>query len=186
MIQIENIRKAYGDTVVLDGFSCRMSEQGLTALLGPSGCGKTTLLRLLIGLERPDSGQITGLPAPLGMVFQEPRLFGHLTALENVSCVSDRRAAAQILQALHLEGALHKKPAELSGGMQQRVAIARALASGRSFLLFDEPFKGFDENLKAQVIEYIKTHVKGGVIVTHDQREAEALGAEMIHMSAAH
>ncbi|MCI8331374.1 MAG: ATP-binding cassette domain-containing protein [Clostridiales bacterium] len=182
MIRVEEIDKSYGDTKVFEHFSCTISfeEQVMTAIMGPSGSGKTTLLRMIAGLERPDQGHIIGVPDKVGMVFQEPRLFLHMSALENVSCVSNRAIAEQILVDLKLKEALDKKAAALSGGMQQRVAIARALACGRDLILFDEPFKGLHEELKYDTIQCVRKYMKNGIIITHDIEEAKAFSAPVI------
>ena len=184
MIHIEQIDKSYGGTKVFESFSCDISfeKHAMTAIMGPSGCGKTTLLRMLAGFEKPDRGQITGVPERVGMVFQEPRLFLHMSALENVSCVSNRTIAEQILVDMKLIEALDKKAAILSGGMQQRVAIARALACGRELILFDEPFKGLNEELKCDIMQCVKRYLKTGIFVTHDAQEAKAFSAPIISL----
>ncbi|MCI8589739.1 MAG: ABC transporter ATP-binding protein [Clostridiales bacterium] len=182
MIRVEQIDKFYGDTKVFDNFSCTITfgEHDMVAIMGPSGSGKTTLLRMIAGLEKPDRGQITGVPDKVGMVFQEPRLFLHMSALENVSCVSNEKIAEQILIDLQLGDALDKKADVLSGGMQQRVAIARALACKRELILFDEPFKGLNEELKYDTIQCVKKYMKTGIIITHDADEAAAFSAPVI------
>ena len=116
-------------------------------LMGPSGIGKTTLLLLLLGLVSPDSGEITGLPEKVSVIFQEDRLCEDFSALSNVAMVLPRggeETASALLKALGLEEAMRQPVHTLSGGMKRRVAIARGLAADSPLLLMDEPFKGLD------------------------------------------
>lgn len=171
MIKIEKLSKSFGEKKVLNDFSCEIPETGLTVISGASGIGKTTLIRLIAGLESADSGSITGLDGKtISIVFQEDRLFPHLTALENASIVSDVQTAERILTAFGLGGDLDKKPSELSGGMCRRVSIARALAYGGDLLLLDEPFKGLDDKLRADVFRFILDYSKSAavILISHD------------------
>lgn len=179
-IILDKISKSYGDKKVLEELSLVLPEKGIFCLLGASGIGKTTLLRLLAGLETPDSGSITGLEGKkLSMVFQNDRLLPNSSAFENVSLASSPEAAALWLERLELGDAADKKPGKLSGGMQRRVALARALAFGGDVLLLDEPFKGFDSELKKRIFPYIIGYAKNAlvVLVTHDEKEAESADA---------
>lgn len=180
MISVKHIYKSFGDKCVLSDFSAQFPTDSFTVLSGASGVGKTTLLRILCGLEKADGGEITGAPERCAVVFQEPRLFPHLSALDNVRLVGE--GGEDILRALGLGDALHKRPAELSGGMAQRVAIARALAYGADFIILDEPFKGLDGKLKQSVMEYVKKSVKGGILVTHSPDEAEFFADNTVYM----
>ena len=171
MIKIENLSKSFGEKKVLNDFSCEIPETGLTVISGASGIGKTTLIRLIAGLETADSGSITGTDGKrISVVFQEDRLFPHLTALENAAIVSDVQTAERILTAFRLGGDLDKKPSELSGGMCRRVSIARALAYGGDLLILDEPFKGLDEKLRADVFEAVLEFSKKSavILISHD------------------
>lgn len=171
MIKIEKLSKSFGSKKVLDDFSCEIPEPGLTVISGASGIGKTTLARLIAGLETADSGSITGTDdRKISVVFQEDRLFPHLTALENAAIASDAQTAERILTAFGLGGDLDKKPSELSGGMCRRVAIARALAYGGDLLILDEPFKGLDEKLRADVFEAVMEFSKKSavILISHD------------------
>ena len=164
---------------VLNGLNARIPFSGTTVVSGPSGCGKTTLLRVLMGLQRLDSGSITGLMGRrLSVVFQEDRLLPWLTALENVALVSDADNAKRYLTALGLGEALMQKPAALSGGMKRRVAIARALAFGGDMLLLDEPFTGLDEAARAQAARILLESGKPLLLVTHSGEEGALLRAE--------
>ncbi|MEI6578048.1 MAG: ATP-binding cassette domain-containing protein [Eubacteriales bacterium] len=172
---LENVSKGYEDKKVLNSLTLILPEKGVFCLSGASGVGKTTLLRLLAGLETPDSGSITGLQDKrISMVFQGDRLLPNSTAIENVAVASSPEAAKLWLKKLELTDAADKKPGKLSGGMQRRVALARALAFGGDVLLLDEPFKGFDNELKMRIIPYIVDFAKNAlvVLVTHDEQEA--------------
>jgi NitT/TauT family transport system ATP-binding protein len=171
MIKIENISKKFEDKIIFGNFSCEIPDTGITVLRGASGIGKTTLARIIAGLEKPDGGEITGLKdKKISFVFQEDRLFSHMTALENVQTVSDKTTAEKILTEFGLGEDLNKKPDELSGGMCRRVAIARALAYGGDLLILDEPFKGLDEKLKEKIFQKILDFSTGSAVllITHD------------------
>lgn len=147
-ILITNLSKSYGETVVFRNFSARLPLGETTVITGVSGGGKTTLLRLILGLETPDGGEIAGVPARRAAVFQEDRLCPQLTALENVLLTAGRkkeRKARDILARLGLGESLAVPAAELSGGMRRRCALARALCAESDLLVLDEPFKGLDE-----------------------------------------
>jgi len=185
---LQNITKAYGHRKVLEQFSAVFPAGETTCILGPSGCGKTTLLRLILALETPDSGQILGQPDAMSVVFQENRLFESFTVLSNVTAVMtghhrDRRSAAEIcLSELGLVDSLHLPITALSGGMKRRVAIARALMVPTELLILDEPFSGLDNDTKAKVVDCVRRRTQGvtTLLVTHDMAEAQAMGAPRI------
>jgi NitT/TauT family transport system ATP-binding protein len=184
-ITLRGVSKRFGDKIVLEGFSYDFPSTGCVALMGPSGCGKTTLLRLLAGLETPETGEIT-LPrgAKLSYLFQEDRLVPALTAQGNVMTVlphGDKAAellAAQWLASVGLAGEENAYPQDLSGGMKRRVAMARALAFGGEILLLDEPFRGLDRETKTRMQELLLTghdaRRRLTILVTHDEEEALA------------
>jgi len=139
-------------------------EEGITAIAGKSGCGKTTLLRILSGLERPDSGEVTHT-FRTGMVFQEPRLFPWFTVEKNLMVVMKRRKLTKeetsgeidrVLSIVGLSGCRNMYPSELSGGMKMRVSIARSLVFNCGMLLLDEPFNGLDVSSKAAISELFR------------------------------
>ena len=147
MIEARDLTVTYDGRAVLRDVTLTVPDGGHIALMGPSGCGKTTLLRVLAGLQAPDSGTVRVEPGRMACVFQEPRLLPWRTAAENVNAVLSDRAqtmpqALIWLERLELADARDQYPTALSGGMQQRVAIARALAYDAPVLLLDEPFQG--------------------------------------------
>ena len=167
MIEARDLTVTYDGRTVLRDVTLTVPDGGHIALMGPSGCGKTTLLRVLAGLQAPDSGTVRVEPGRMACVFQEPRLLPWRTAAENVNAVLSDRAqtmpqALIWLERLELADARDQYPAALSGGMQQRVAIARALAYDAPVLLLDEPFRGLDAALRARVTALIADAAKGG------------------------
>ena len=189
-ILITNLSKSYGETVVFRNFSARLPLGETTVITGVSGGGKTTLLRLILGLETPDGGEIAGVPARraagrVGAVFQEDRLCPQLTALENVLLISGRkkeREARDMLARLGLGESLAVPAAELSGGMRRRCALARALCAEFDLLVFDEPFKGLDEANRRAAMDAVRavSDDKTVLLVTHDAAEAEFFGGNRL------
>lgn len=189
MIAFENVDFSYdGKQKILDRFSLELPGDGVLCLFGPSGCGKTTLLRLLAGLEKPQSGRIMGPDGQrVSAVFQENRLLPWETVLENVTIAGDVKPeeASRLLTRLGLGGVLDKRPAELSGGMKRRVAIARALAFPADILLLDEPFVGLEAELWTEIAREIHERYSGKpvVLVTHIAEQAAAMNARIIRLS---
>ena len=204
---IVNVDKNYADVKALVDVSLDVQEGEFFTLLGPSGCGKTTLLRIIAGLELPDSGQvilggqdITSLPATkrqVNTVFQSYALFPHLSIFENVAFGLRSRKFPQNevqtrvdrrLEMLGLEEMADRFPHQLSGGQQQRVALARALVNEPEVLLLDEPMSALDARLRAQVqVELRRLQRKLGqtfILVTHDQAEALVVSDRIAVMSA--
>lgn len=188
MISLLHLTLRYGDKLVLNDFSLTLPEQGILCLMGPSGCGKTTLLRVLLGLERPQGGTVSGLSrGEAAVLFQEDRLLPWLSLQRNLTettgCTADEAAAA--LTAMELDGELNSLPGQLSGGMQRRAALARALVYPARLLVFDEPFKGMDEALKARLYPVVRQAAQSRplLMVTHDPAEPAALGAQTLRLS---
>jgi NitT/TauT family transport system ATP-binding protein len=177
VIQIKNISKSYNGHAVLSELNVEIPFCGVTVIRGVSGAGKTTLFRLMLGLERPDAGEIIGLehykPA---VVFQEDRLLPWTTALENVALGSDKTRADVALSHLGLCENMYQLPRELSGGMKRRVAIARALAFSGDILFLDEPFTGLDEENKRIAANAMLEANIPILVITHDDAEAELFG----------
>ncbi len=176
--------KSYDGQQVLDNFNLNIEEEHSYIITGPSGCGKTTLLRLILGLEKPDSGSVKLLgdyKYPFinsGMVFQEDRLCDNLDAVTNVTMVSKKVFRETVIEELGrlLPRELIFKPVrELSGGERRRVAIVRACAVPSDILIMDEPFTGLDDQTRRTVIDYIRDKQGSGplVITTHDTKDLE-------------
>lgn len=180
-IQLNALCKAYGETRVLQQFSRSFPVGQTTVLMGTSGCGKTTLLRLLAGLEQPDSGTLSGVPEKKSMIFQENRLCGEISAFQNLRLCAPqltRQEADRHFAALLLPPYSAQPVREFSGGMQRRVAILRALLAEYDLLLADEPFQGLDEDTKLRTMEYVKAQTAGKtvILVTHEEDEAAFFG----------
>ncbi len=197
-VALYDLRRAYGPVRALDGLTLDIAPGEFVALLGPSGCGKTTALRVLAGLEDPDTGRvevdgrdITATPTSardMGMVFQAYSLFPHMTARQNVEFglqlrripTARRRArGAEMLDLVGLSEEAERYAHQLSGGQQQRVALARALAIEPQVLLLDEPLSALDAKVRVQLrAEIRRIQLEVGtttLFVTHDQEEALAV-----------
>src|SRR4029077_12937293 len=182
---------------------------GITALLGPSGSGKSTVLRVIAGLEQPDSGQVlfgdedvTAVPAQrrgLGFVFQSYALFKHMNVRKNIAFgLGVRRVAAdearrkvdELLSLVQLDGFGDRYPAQLSGGQRQRVAFARALAIAPKMLLLDEPFGALDAQVRVELRDWLRRfhdeHHMTTLLVTHDQEEAAEVSDHVVVMHEGH
>jgi sulfate transport system ATP-binding protein len=208
-IEARNITKRFGDFVALDDVSVDVPAGSLTALLGPSGGGKSTLLRIIAGLETPDSGQVciegremTGVTPQergVGFVFQHYAAFKHMTVRDNVAFgLSIRklpkdeiaRRVDELLDLVQLSQFGKRYPSELSGGQRQRMALARALAVEPSVLLLDEPFGALDANVREELGAWLRRlHEEMPVttlFVTHDQEEAMELADQIVVISHGH
>ncbi|MFQ7747062.1 MAG: ATP-binding cassette domain-containing protein [Eubacteriales bacterium] len=190
MIEIRHLDKSFGEKQIFRDFSCSFPEGETTCIMGPSGCGKTTLLNLLLGLEQPDSGSVSGMAGKKrSMVFQENRLVEEWSRQPSSGEPAvTRKEAEEMLRALGLSDSLHQPVRTLSGGMRRRVSILRALAAEYDILFADEPFKGLDEKTKSQVISYFqeKTRGKTVLLVTHDREEAQAVGGFLLELGNRH
>jgi len=176
--------------MVLDRFSCLIEERAVTCVMGPSGRGKTTLLRIMMGLEQPDSGQVNGM-AKLrkSAVFQENRLCENLSAASNIRLVCREPVALRdiidSMSAIGLNPDCAKQPVRImSGGQRRRIAILRALMAEYDVLFLDEPFKGLDAETKERTMKYARERNldKTVVLVTHDESECEAMGGRIIYV----
>ncbi len=189
MIEVTNIQKSFDGKIILDNFSFSIPKTGVFAVIGESGIGKTTLLRIISGLETPESGTVKTGNAKIAYKFQEPRLFPWLTALENIAEVIEDDARFEIAKSyLEAVGLIHASdlyPDQLSGGMAQRVALARTLAYNADILLLDEPFSAVDEKTKSDLLSLVKQYSENHavIIVTHDADEIDALHASVIALS---
>lgn len=210
-LEITGLTKRYGSHAALDGLDLHVAGGKVLVLVGPSGGGKSTLLRVLGGLETPDSGSVVirekilpvteaGLLAyrrQNGFLFQQFNLFPHLTALRNLtlpleevhgmSPAKAKEAAESELGRFGLLAHAHKRPAELSGGQQQRVGIARAVAAKPAVLFLDEPTSALDPEMTAEVLELIQELAEGGqriVLSTHEMGFARAVGDTVAFLAA--
>ncbi|MCR4817981.1 MAG: ABC transporter ATP-binding protein, partial [Fretibacterium sp.] len=197
-IDIENVVKKYGSNTVINGLSLRIEPGEFFTLLGPSGCGKTTLLRMIIGFNSVEGGDISvdgrrinDIPPSqrnMGMVFQNYAVFPHMSVRENVAFglkmrrvpnKEARRRVDEILRMTKIEDYADRMPAALSGGQQQRVALARAIVIQPEVLLMDEPLSNLDAKLRVEMRNAIKRIQRQiaitTVYVTHDQEEALAV-----------
>lgn len=195
LIQVQNLTKAFGDHVVLNGISTEIHQGEVVAIIGPSGCGKSTFLRSLNLLERPTSGQIlfegtditdksvdiNKMREKIGMVFQQFNLFPNYTIKENITLApvklglmkqSDADARAmELLERVGLPERADSYPSQLSGGQKQRIAIARSLAMNPDVMLFDEPTSALDPEMVGEVLELMRELARDGmtmVVVTHE------------------
>jgi iron(III) transport system ATP-binding protein len=212
-ISITGLRKAYGDSVAVDGIDLEVKRGEVMALLGPSGCGKTTTLQLLAGFLRPDAGEIkvgervvstsrSVVPPErrnMSLIFQSYAVWPHKTVRENVAFGLQVRRVGRddiatrvgsVLKTVHLERLADRYPAELSGGQQQRVALARAIVVQPEILLLDEPLSNLDANLREEMrFEIRRLHDQTGitmVYVTHDQAEAMVTADRIAVMNLGH
>lgn len=188
-IKLTRVSKHFQDKLLFEDLNLTFPEGKMNCLMGPSGSGKSTIINVILGLIKPDSGEVTGTEGKLvAAVFQEDRLIEHWDAIKNVKLVCDKSVTSnQILEELKevgLEESLNKPVRDYSGGMRRRVAIVRAMLAQSDLIILDEPFQGLDDMLKEQVIDYVrrKTLGKTVILVTHDREEAERLGAELINL----
>ena len=204
MLELKNISKKFKDRQILSDFNLTVEENKILAIVGPSGGGKTTLLRMLGGLEKIDSGEIiyNGAPLPidelekrnlLGFVFQDFQLFPHLTVLENLVLspiktmnmaknVAEKKAI-ELLEKLGLEKQINNYPISLSGGQKQRVALARAMMIEPKIIGYDEPTSALDPELRLEVEKLILKNRELGItqiVVTHDLQFAENIADSIV------
>ena len=210
MIKVENLKKQYGDNVVLKDISLNVKKGEAISVIGPSGSGKSTFLRCINGLEELSGGHICvdkfdladknlnidKFREKVGMVFQNFNLFPHLTVLQNITLAPVTLKKATKLEAIKLGKELLEKvglldkadvyPSSLSGGQKQRVAIARALAMKPEALLFDEPTSALDPEMVGEVLKVMKDLAKEGmtmIVVTHEMGFAREVCDRVIFMA---
>ncbi|HYM60637.1 MAG TPA: ABC transporter ATP-binding protein [Thermoanaerobaculia bacterium] len=204
-LEARGIGKSFGGEDVLRGVDLSVAQQTTLSILGRSGCGKTTLLKIVAGLIAPDAGQvllrgidITNLPPQrrhILYLYQEPLLFPHLDAFDNVAFglrLRDRpepevrEATETMLAELDLSEQRHKMPHQLSGGQRQRVAFGRALAINPALLLLDEPFSSLDSETRGSMQQLFKRiaarHAITSIFVTHNLKESILMGDAIAHM----
>ena len=207
LLEVKEIVKKFGNTLVLDGVSLEIKKGEVCAILGPSGCGKSTFLRCINGLENINESKIIfkqkdihqnktdwrNIRRKIGMVFQNYELFPHLSVLENIILAptkvqkrSKDEAISQAIKLLNRVGLEHKKdayPKELSGGQKQRVAIVRALCMNPEIMLFDEVTASLDPEMVKEVLEVIKELAMQGmtmILVTHEMKFAQKVADKIV------
>ena len=212
-IDVIDVHKEYSGTKVLNGITLSVKTGQLVALLGPSGCGKTTLLRIIAGLEHPDSGTVlrdgidlsTQRPGErkIGFVFQHYALFRHLSVFENIAFGLRARPKAtrpteeqirekvnSLLDLIQLDWISKRYPDQLSGGQRQRVALARVLAVSPQVLLLDEPFGALDAKVRVELRHWLRERHKDlgvtTIFVTHDQDEAMDVSDRIVIINKGH
>ncbi|SEN47288.1 iron(III) transport system ATP-binding protein [Gemmobacter aquatilis] len=209
-LEIRALTRSFGGRPVVNNVSLTIAPGQVTCLLGPSGCGKSTTLRMIAGVETPDSGEILidGVPVfgagrtlppearGVGLMFQDFALFPHLTVARNVAfgLQGDRdsrmKRVSELLEKVNLSGYGDKHPHQLSGGEQQRVALARALAPRPRLMLMDEPFSGLDNRLRDGIrdttLEVLKEEGAAVLLVTHEPDEALRMADEIALMRGGH
>ena len=207
LIEIKNLKKSYGDHVVLDGINTTIKKGEVIAIVGPSGCGKSTFLRSLNKLERPEAGEIvfegtdildkkTNINKDrqkIGMVFQQFNLFPNKTVLQNimlapmklkgVSADDSKNRAMELLERVGLLEKAEAYPDSLSGGQKQRIAIARTMAMNPDVILFDEPTSALDPEMVGEVLEIMRELARDGmtmIVVTHEMGFARDVASRVI------
>ena len=204
-LEIKNISKIFDDKEAVNNVSFDVNEGEFLSILGPSGCGKTTLLRIIIGLIKPNDGTIIkdGVDITnyepsnrhMGFVFQNYALFENMSVLKNIEYALKikketkyiaRETALKLIDLMNLKDEVNKKPSELSGGQQQRVAIARSLALKPDIILFDEPMSALDVATRLTLRKELKNIKKKFnttmIYITHDQEEAFSMSDRILIM----
>lgn len=197
MIEVQEIQKEFNGVKVLDGISFRVDDNNGLFIIGSSGCGKSTLLRIIAGFDYEYSGEISingkkidkklsPNQRDIGIVFQDPTLWNHMTVKQNVSYGMMYKREERILEVvngLQIEHLLHKYPEEISGGQAMRVSLARALLSDKGNLLLDEPLSNVDVQTKQIIMDYLRKNYcnsKCIIYVTHDRGEVKELPFKLL------
>ena len=211
LVELVDVRKSFGDNLVLDGVDLTIERGSATVIAGPSGSGKSTMLRCINGLESIDSGEVrfegevvdysgkalSRLRAEIGMVFQQFNLFPHMTVLQNITLGPVKakdvpreeavRRARELLERVGIPEKADDYPADLSGGQQQRVAIARALAQDPKLMLFDEPTSALDPEMIREVLDVMRKLAEEGmtmIVVTHEMGFAREVCDRIVFIDA--
>lgn len=186
-IILENINKSFEEKQVLTNVNAVIKENKITCLMGSSGIGKTTLLNILMGIIKADSGNIKNMPQKKSAVFQENRLCEGFSVMANIKAANslvNEEVIKEHLNFLKLENTQKTKVSTLSGGMKRRVALIRAVLAQKDILFLDEPFKGLDDDTRKLAADYLLKYAKNTTVlmVTHQKEDAENLGAEILYL----
>lgn len=209
MITVKNLKKKFGNKIVLKGIDLNVEKGECVVIIGPSGCGKSTLLRCINGIEKLTSGKvifegkdinsknidINKIREKMGMVFQQFNLFPHLTVTENIILAPVKlkimtkknaiKKAVELLELIDLKDKKDMYPSQLSGGQKQRIAIARALIMNPDVILFDEPTSALDPEMVDEVSNLMKDLAKKGmtmIVVTHEMSFVKECASRVIFM----
>ncbi len=187
IVELKDIRKNYGAGELYAGLDLSLAAGERVCLRGPSGCGKTTLARIILGLERPDSGSVNVSAARRAAVFQEDRLLAGLSAAQNIRALLPRKVSDEAidtgLAALGIPAEQRGLPLrEYSGGMSRRVAILRCMLAGAQLVVLDEPFNGLDAESRRLALAYIAAQLGDAalVFISHNSADADALAARSV------
>lgn len=188
-INLSHVCKSYGDKNILNDFNYEFTSESITIISGKSGIGKTTLLNLLLGIEKPDSGIIQQESiSRVSAVFQEDRLIENLSAKKNIEVVLDNKNWEEVIKQafieLGLKGEESTKALKLSGGMKRRIAIIRAILYPSDLIIMDEPFKGLDEKNRRLAIKFIKNNLNKRILIisSHDSRDVEDFNGNLLNL----
>lgn len=186
-IVIKNLSKSFDDKVIFNDLSLSIPFGERVAFSAPSGYGKTTLIRMILGLEKADGGEVLSADNKYSVVFQEDRLLEDFSVKTNIKFIDgnlDNEKLGFVLDGLKLRDVAKKPVKRLSGGMKRRVAIARAVCAEFDVLVMDEPFKGLDAALKEEVISFLNDYIKDKtlILVTHDIDDAKKLGCKIVDL----
>ncbi len=187
MIQLEHIKKTYGESVIFCDFSLEIQDGEWIELCGNSGVGKTTLLQMMMGFVCQDQGRILGVPKKISAVFQENRLFETFSVRKNLWLASPKESEKkrlEILKAMELFTYADQNVETLSGGQRRRVAIAMMLARNADLYVLDEAFQGLDDEIKQRVMQIVKESLTGktAIFVTHSESERAFFGGRKVEL----
>lgn len=181
---LKNISKSFGEKEIFKDLSFELPEGSITAIKGASGRGKTTLVNIIAGIEKPDTGEVIDVQKPIAMVFQEDRLLPWLNVVENIGIVGGDTVAMEYAKKVGLGEVATEDVSTLSGGMQRRVALARALSADFATLILDEPFTGLDDKTKAEMKRVIKEELNSRtcILISHDDDEIKNFADNIIFL----
>lgn len=190
MLEISHVKKSFENLPVIEDLCLRIEDREIVALTGPSGCGKTTLLNMISGIEKPDTGEIHSTDTRVSYMFQNTRLLPWKTVFDNIRLVNEeagRDAVMELIEAVGLAGFENYYPSQISGGMAKRCALARAFHYRGDLLLMDEPFQGLDYGLRMEMLDMTlriwKERKPSILFVTHEIDEALTVASRIAVLS---